>query len=365
MLNFARLFLRASSAPESTSRMRTFRSAAFVAVLSTVLAVPLALPQEAFAAAAAQKEAKGASAKPVAKAKSSQQQRAKAPRARVVRKGATKMSAVAGRPLPQRLSQAQRAGLAQSADRLALHSSAALVFDQETGKAVYEKNAQAVLPIASITKLMTSLVVMDLGEPLDEILEVTQADVDTERHSSSRLRVGARLSRGEMLHLALMSSENRAAHALGRLSRLGLSGFVQAMNDKARQLGMVDSRFSDPTGLSNRNVSTARDLAKLVDAAHHQPLIRQWSTATETVVGTPNRVAFRNTNRLVFASDWDIGISKTGYINEAGRCLVMQTRVGGRPYIFVLLDSRNSAERVSDAQRLRRMVQTGAPNITS
>jgi D-alanyl-D-alanine endopeptidase (penicillin-binding protein 7) len=257
-----------------------------------------------------------------------------------------------------RLSIGQAIGLHLVDDPLDLSSSVALVLDQQTGETLYQKNADAVLPIASITKVMTSMVVLDAGLPLDEMIEVTEADRDTERHSSSRLAIGARLSRAEMLHLALMASENRAAHALGRSYPGGLPAFVSAMNAKARAVGMADSRFADPTGLSSGNVSNARDLAVMVRAASGYPLIRQYSTATELTVDTGYRqVAFRSTNRLVDHRDWDIGMQKTGYISEAGKCLVMQARIDGRPTIIVLLDSAGTAGRFADAQRLRKWLE--------
>jgi len=248
--------------------------------------------------------------------------------------------------------------LHSASDPLDLNSAVALVQDHETGRVLYEKNSGAVLPIASITKLMTALVVIESGDSRDELIEITQADVDTEKHSSSRVRVGTTLSRAELLQLALMSSENRAAHALARRSRVGLTAFIAAMNAKARALGMQDTQYLDPTGLSSRNVSTARDLALLVRAASEQPLIRQFSTATDMTVAVPNTQIFRNTNRLIRSGDWEIDVSKTGYISEAGRCLVMQVRIQGRPTTVVLLDALASQSRATDAVRIRRWLET-------
>jgi D-alanyl-D-alanine endopeptidase (penicillin-binding protein 7) len=257
-----------------------------------------------------------------------------------------------------RRSIARATGLHTTADPLDLNSSAVLVLDQDSGRTLYEKNANAVLPIASITKLMTAMVVLESGDSLHEIIEITEADVDTEKHSSSRVRVGATLTRGELLQLALMSSENRAAHALARRSRMGLTAFVAAMNAKARALGMNDTQYSDPTGLSSRNVSTARDLSRLVRVAADQPLVRQFSTATDMTAAVPNQQVFRNTNRLIRSGDWEIDVSKTGYISEAGRCLVMQVRIQGRPTTVVLLDAFASQARATDAMRIRRWLET-------
>jgi len=261
-----------------------------------------------------------------------------------------------------RRSIARATGLHTAPDPLDLNSAVVLVLDQESGRTLYEKNASAVLPIASITKLMTALVVLETGDSMQELIEITEADVDTEKHSSSRVRVGATLTRGELLQLALMSSENRAAHALARRSRLGLTGFVAAMNVKARALGMNDTQYSDPTGLSSRNVSTARDLSRLVRVAADQPLVRQFSTATDMIASVPNQQVFRNTNRLIRSGDWEIEVSKTGYISEAGRCLVMQVRIQGRPTTVVLLDAFASQARATDAMRIRRWLETPEGN---
>jgi D-alanyl-D-alanine endopeptidase (penicillin-binding protein 7) len=257
-----------------------------------------------------------------------------------------------------RRSIARATGLHTAADPLDLNSAVVLVLDQESGRTLYEKNANAVLPIASITKLMTAMVVLESGDSLQEMIEITEADVDTEKHSSSRVRVGTTLTRAELLQLALMSSENRAAHALARRSRMGLTAFVAAMNVKARALGMNDTQYSDPTGLSSRNVSTARDLARLVRVAGDQPLVRQFSTATDMTAAVPNQQVFRNTNRLIRSGDWEIDVSKTGYISEAGRCLVMQVRIQGRPTTVVLLDAFASQARATDAMRIRRWLET-------
>ena len=263
---------------------------------------------------------------------------------------------------PARPSFGQMYGLHNTADSLELKSSVALVLDQDTNEVLFSKNPQAVLPIASLTKLMTALVVTEAKLPLDEMLTVTQDDVDTEKGSRSRLRVGTTLSREEMLHLALMSSENRAAHALGRYYPGGLDAFVEAMNGKARSLGMADTHYVEPTGLSSRNQSSARDLATLVKAAHEHQIIREFSTSPEYEVELGNRPAqFRTTNSLVKSPLWDIGLQKTGYITEAGRCLVMQAKLAGRQLIMVFLDSAGKYSRLGDAERVRRWISSEVP----
>ena len=256
-------------------------------------------------------------------------------------------------------------GLHHTPDPLDLKSSVALVMDQETNEVVLAKNSEAVLPIASLTKLMTAAVIVDARLSMDEDITVTSDDVDTEKNSSSRLTVGATLTRGELLHLALMSSENRAAHALGRTYPGGLQAFVSVMNAKAKSLGMQDTRYVDPTGLNSNNQSSARDLAVLVKAAYQQPLIRELSTSPEHAVRLGNRqVQFRNTNSLVRSPAWDIGLQKTGYIVEAGRCLVMQASMVGRKYIMIFLDSTGKYSRQADAERVRRWLER-APHKSS
>jgi D-alanyl-D-alanine endopeptidase (penicillin-binding protein 7) len=248
-------------------------------------------------------------------------------------------------------------GLHSVSDSLDLKSGVALVLDQDTNEVLFSKNPEAVLPIASLTKLMTALVVTEAKQPLDDLVTVTQEDIDTEKGSRSRLSVGTQLSRQEMLHLALMSSENRAAHALGRHFPGGLATFVAAMNRKARELGMNDTRYVEPTGLSSRNQSSARDLAILVKAAHEHQIIRELSTSHEFQVAVGNRpMQFRNTNGLVRSPSWEIGLQKTGYISEAGRCLVMQAKLAGRKVIMVFLDSAGKHSRIGDAERIRRWV---------
>lgn len=275
--------------------------------------------------------------------------------------GKRKAASVSVARTPPKPSFGQMAGLHQAADDLNLKSSVAFVIDQDTQEVLISKNDQAVLPIASLTKLMTGLIVTEANLPMDENITITQQDVDTEKGSSSRLRVGTELSRGELLHLALMSSENRAAHALGRTYPGGLAVFTRLMNNKAQLLGMKDTRYVEPTGLSSSNMSSARDLAKLVDVAHQNPLLRELTTSTGHQVAVGKRtLQFNNTNRLVKNPSWDIGLQKTGYISEAGRCLVMQTKVAGRQLIMIFLDSAGKLSRLGDAERVRHWVESAA-----
>ncbi|KAF0164076.1 MAG: D-alanyl-D-alanine endopeptidase (penicillin-binding protein 7) [Rhodocyclaceae bacterium] len=255
----------------------------------------------------------------------------------------------------------RRAASLDDAQHLALQSSAALVLDQATGAVLFEKNPNVVLPIASITKLMTAMVVLDAKPDLTETLAIGEEDVDVLKGTRSRLKVGTHLAREEMLRLALMSSENRAASALSRHYPGGREAFVAAMNQKAQLLGLVDTRFQDPTGLTAANVSSPRDLAKMVDAAHRYPLIREFSTTSEGEFSIAGRAQqFRNTNTLVKSPTWEIGLSKTGYINEAGKCLVMQAWLNNKPTIIVLLDSWGKMTRIGDANRIKRWVESAS-----
>jgi D-alanyl-D-alanine endopeptidase (penicillin-binding protein 7) len=260
---------------------------------------------------------------------------------------------------PVRLSFGQIAGLHTAQDPLDLKSSVALVLDQDTQEVLFSKNDSAVLPIASLTKLMTGLLINEAHLNMDEVITITQADVDTEKGSSSRLTVGSELSRGELLHLALMSSENRAAHALGRTYPGGLAVFVSSMNARAKMLGMNDTVYAEPTGLSSKNQSSARDLATLVNFAYNYPTLRELSTSTghQVAVGSKT-LQYNNTNRLVLNPAWDIGLQKTGYISEAGQCLVMQAKVAGRKLIMVFLDSAGKLSRIADAERVKHWVET-------
>ncbi len=254
---------------------------------------------------------------------------------------------------------------AQSSKEAALRSEVALVYDVEGGSVIYEKNSDDLRPIASISKLMTALVIAESALPMDEVLTISDEDVDRMRHSRSRLAVGTRLTRGEMLHLALMSSENRAASALGRHYPGGMPAFVRAMNDKARALGMRHTRFVEPTGLSSDNVATSHDLVKLLKASSRHPAIRHYATDDTEVfdLGRGRRLTYNNTNRLVKREDWEIHISKTGFINEAGECLVMLTRIDDRDLAIVLLNSSGKYSRIGDAVRIRKLVEAGGTTL--
>ena len=297
---------------------------------------------------------------------------------RTVAKGSTRRDAVQrsapelGRDTPQVLKTALVSGAASAAvrtadklqvshgstaandDPLALRSGSALVVDEGTDRVLLSKNADLARPIASLTKLMTAAVILDAHQPMDQVIEITDADIDTLKWSSSRLRPGTKLTREELLKLALMSSENRAAHALARNYPGGLAAFIPAMNAKAKALGMNSTRYVEPTGLSPQNESTAHDLALLVKAVYHYPLIREFSTHPESEVDVGRRtLQFRNTDHLVFNRGWDILLQKTGYINEAGHCLVLQTKFEGRRVIVVLLDAWGKYSHFGDAQRIR------------
>jgi D-alanyl-D-alanine endopeptidase (penicillin-binding protein 7) len=254
---------------------------------------------------------------------------------------------------------------AQSGHQLLLKSASALVLDQATGQTLLEKQAGAVLPIASITKLMTAMVLLDAHLDPQETLTISKDDKDELRHSQSRLPVGTRLPREQALLLALLASENRAAHALGRTFPGGLGVFVQAMNAKAKALGLVGARFVDPSGLSSANVATAHDLARILEAAYQYPEIRDFTTRPDTTIRAGRRqIQFPNTNALVRNPRWTIGLSKTGYIEEAGRCLVMQASLANRPVLIILLDSWGKYTRLGDANRIKQWLEArlGAKN---
>jgi len=241
---------------------------------------------------------------------------------------------------------------------LVLRSASALVEDQMTGECLVQKQAGTIMPIASITKLMTAMVVLDANMNLQESITIVPEDVDTLRHSHSRLPVNTSLTRGDALLLALMASENRAAHALGATYPGGLDAFVAAMNAKARSLGLIETHFKDPTGISSGNVSSARDLARMVDAAYHYSIIREYTTCKETTIRLGRRtLQFHNTNRLLRNPRWQIGLSKTGFIDEAGRCLVMQLQVANRPLLIVLLDAQGKLTRYGDANRIKQWME--------
>jgi len=337
-----------------------------VAVLSATAAI---VPADAFAATAkssqpdARKKAAASSAKKSVKT-------ADAPRAKATRKRATLAANVHGHHAamrkvafqPRQPSAGQAFGLHDTPDALALRSSVAYVVDQNTNEPLFDKNSHAVVPIASITKLMTSMVALDSKLPLGDQIEVTDEDRDYEKGTGSRLSVGSVLSREDMLHIALMASENRAAAALSRYYPGGRPAFIAAMNAKAKALGMNDTHFENSTGLSSQNVSSARDLVKMVNAAYQYPLIRKFSTDRSYEVNTGKRVlAYNSTNALVRSSNstWDIGLQKTGFINEAGECLVMQATIHGRAMVMVLLDSYGKYSRFADAVRLRNWLDNG------
>ncbi|HEX2542838.1 MAG TPA: D-alanyl-D-alanine endopeptidase [Caldimonas sp.] len=317
----------------------------------------VALAKATTAAEAAKKRSASALSKIVSKARVRQ-----VLVVRTSRHGSSRRVASLARVEPARPSFGQMIGLHEAADSLDLKSGVALILDQDTDEILFSKNSQAVLPIASLTKLMTAFVVVDAGLPLSETITITDEDIDTEKGSRSRLKIGTQLSREDMLHLALMASENRAAHALGRSYPGGLRAFVAAMNRKAQELGMKDTRYVEPTGLSSRNQSSARDLATLVKAAHEVQIIRELSISPEYLVEVDNRsIQFRNTNGLVKNPEWEIGLQKTGYISEAGRCLVMQAKLAGRHLIMVFLDSAGKYSRIGDAERVRRWLMESAP----
>ncbi|WP_179402431.1 D-alanyl-D-alanine endopeptidase [Burkholderia guangdongensis] len=262
----------------------------------------------------------------------------------------------------------QAFGLHDSPDApVALRSNVAFVVDQNTNEPLFDKNSHAVVPIASISKLMTAMVTLDSKLPLTDQIEVSDEDRDYDKGTGSRLSVGSVLSREDMLHIALMASENRAAAALSRYYPGGRPAFIAAMNAKAKALGMTDTHFENSTGLSSENVSTARDLVKMVEAAYQYPMIRQFSTDQSYDVFTGKRtLAYRSTNALVRNPTWDIGLQKTGFINEAGECLVMQTTIHNRAMVMVLLDSYGKYSRFADASRLRNWLDAGgAEHLTT
>lgn len=259
--------------------------------------------------------------------------------------------------------QAERAHLKQAHDPLSLNSSVALVADADSLEVLYAKNPSAVVPIASITKIMTVLVTLEAKLDLDEIITITTEDIDYYKNTRSRLKPGSEFTRRELIHLALMASENRAASALGRSYPGGLSACVAQMNRRAASLRMLNTNFAETTGLSVENRSSANDLARMILHAQRFPLIRQFSTDPQfTVQSSKGQLNFRNTNRLIKNKEWDIQVQKTGFINEAGRCLVMKARVGDRNLVIVLLDALGSQARFADAERIREYVMAVAPS---
>ena len=252
---------------------------------------------------------------------------------------------------------------AEAPSDLVLRSTAVLVASQASGQVLFSRNDEKVRSIASITKLMTAMVVLDYNQAMDEPVTITDEDIEATRRLGSRLAAGTTLSRAEMLRLSLMSSENRATAALARTSPGGYREFIAQMNMKSQALGMHRSRFEDSTGLHSGNVSTAQDLVLLVNAGMTYSTIREYTTTSALRVDTPgNRAAqlqFNNSNQLVASSEWEIGLSKTGFIREAGRCLVMQTRINGEEMVIVLLDSDGRHSRIGDANRIRRWIESG------
>ncbi|WP_255536077.1 serine hydrolase [Polynucleobacter sp. 30F-ANTBAC] len=342
---------------------KIFLRAIFIAMVtvSLVLPAPAILAQEkktTIKPAQKNKQAPNAKASKPAK-------QPKAPRKnKTVRTSTTRQNAE-DKHVEKRPSFAAAMGLRGNHDSLSLKSSVALIVDRQTHEVLFEKNAHASLPIASITKLMTSLVVMDAGLPLDENLTIHQDDVNTyPGRTRSRVTQHAKMTREEALLLALMSSENRTAYALGRNYPGGVKSFVDAMNAKAQMLGMTQSKFADPTGLSSENVSSPEDLTRLVEAAYQHKVIREFSTRADFSIMIDNRQQkFVNTNRLVRAGDMDIGLQKTGYISAAGRCLVMQAKIQDRDVVMVFLDSVGTQSRFADAVRVKKWLESN-PDVT-
>lgn len=251
------------------------------------------------------------------------------------------------------------AGKAAAAKGPEVRSAMALVTDSASGEVIFERNVTSVVPIASITKLMTALVVLDGKQPLDEVVEITAADRWKGKGAHSRIPVGAKITRADLLRLALMASENRAAQTLARAYPGGKAAFVKTMNAKAKLLGMTQSRFADASGLSSQNVSSARDLSKLINATSQNATIREYSTlpSVEVRVSRKSTLGYRNTNLLIGKPDWEIRVQKTGYTNDAGECLVMQAVLDGRPVNIVLLNSFGKLTRTADARRIRRWME--------
>lgn len=336
--------------------------------LALSLMLVIGLSGQASDSLAATSSESSSSAKKSQQAKSTQKARKPAAtktstKAKKVNKSTKPRQSLVKRDPTNRMSAGTRLGLRSALTDVALNSSAVLVVDQISGEVLLEKNPNSVLPIASITKLMTALVVAEAELPMDEKISITQDDADLEKYSKSRLKVGTQLTRAQVMHLALMSSENRAAHALGRTYPGGMAAFVEAMNIKALQLGMKDSKFVEPTGLNAGNVSSPRDLVRLVEEAHQVSEIREFSTAKNLVVKVGGRSQqYMNSNALARGDRWELGLSKTGFIKEAGRCLVMQAEVEDRPVIMVMLDAQGKNQRLRDAERIRRWLIQQAEN---
>lgn len=356
----------------------TPRSLLVAALFGLSMLQPLANLAEAAASPAAGVSAKPAAKKPIAKTVAQKKKAAlKSSTRKTVRKARAGSATSKARRLSVRLAPAAAGASAALVAPAAatedvaltldaggmpeLGSSAFYVINSTNGEVLLERNASAVLPIASITKLMTAMVALDAGQSLSELMTISRDDIDTLKGTGSRLSIGTTLSREEMLNLALMSSENRAASALARYYPGGEQAFIEAMNVKARLLGLWNTRFHDSTGLNPANVSSPRDLAKMVSAAAAYPLIREFSTAPERHVDVRGRLTrFGNTNGLVKSPEWSISVSKTGYISEAGRCLVMQTWLHQQPVVMVLMDSNGRYTRTADAKRVRKWIEQSA-----
>jgi serine-type D-Ala-D-Ala endopeptidase (penicillin-binding protein 7) len=282
-------------------------------------------------------------------------------RARYARSGRVRASLGDGETTHQRVSDDGLHALAtDNSDSPVLRSFSALVLEQKSGRVIFAKNIDAVQPIASLTKLMTAIVVLEARQPYDEALTIDEDDVDWNRRSRSKLKVGTAVTRIDLLRLALLASENRAAAALGRSFPGGLASFVSRMNEQAARIGMRHTHFADATGLSTENTSNALDLAILVQTAYRYEIIRAFTTTSEVVMTLPDsgqQIIFHNTNLLVRHGDWDIGLSKTGYINESGHCLLMLARILAKPMVIVLLDSWGHNSRIGDARRIRRWIE--------
>lgn len=349
-------------------------------VLLGILAMGLSLPVTSTAALAASKQEATAKKKTVSKAarKKTQTIASKKKRSQKVSRYGKRRSAVASHQL--RAERERQAALSRLPHRigpteiyqaanlqlpLSLESRAAVVINADTGELLYSKNSSRTMPIASITKLMTAMITLDAHLPMDEVITIAEADVDKIKHTSSRLTVGTSMTRSEALLLALMASENRAAAALARTYPGGTPAAVAAMNRKASELGMTHAHFSDGTGLSVQNVASPTDLVRLVKAARNYPDIRRFSTTTEYNLATGHRVLpYRNTNALVKNNTWEIDVSKTGFINEAGKCLVMHARVNATPVVIVLMDSNGKYTRIGDANRVKKWLESAVQSFT-
>lgn len=332
------------------------RSIVAVLIVGCVFAVSAGAQQASARTSASKPAAKAQPAKTISKAKATKRVRGTIPAGRAKIKSTRKKKPLIARIV--RPSEGHLAGLHRGDDPLDLRSSVALVVDQDTNEVLFAKNEDAVLPIASITKLMTALVTVEANLPLEEEFKVTRDEL-VRAGIRSRLSPGLEMTRGTALHLALMSSENRAAQLLGRTYPGGIKRFVEAMNAKARLLGMDDSHFADPTGLSSENRSSASDLVRLVIAAYEHDVIREYSVSGELDLPVGKRtVSYRNTNRLTDNPEWEIGLQKTGYITAAGRCLVMQVVIEGKRVVMVFLDSVGKHSRLGDAQRIRDFLQS-------